>query len=130
MKDSRGQVLVAFVLLIPVILMLLALIVDVGFLYVEKRKTDNVVKDIINYGLDNINLQEVTLQEKITKLINSNLDDVQRLDIQIDTNRIEINVTRDKQSIFSNIYKDASYKIASDYVGDITDLVKDIRKGS
>ena len=130
MKDSRGQVLVAFVLLIPVILMLLALIVDVGFLYVEKRKTDNVVKDIINYGLDNINLQEVTLQEKITKLINSNLDDVQRLDIQKDTNRIEINVTRDKQSIFSNIYKDASYKIASDYVGDITDLVKDIRKGS
>ncbi len=130
MKDSRGQVLVAFVLLIPVILMLLALIVDVGFLYVEKRKTDNVVKDIINYGLDNINLQEVTLQEKITKLINSNLDDVQRLDIQIDANSIEINITRDKQSIFSNIYKDASYKIASDYVGDITDLVKDIRKGS
>jgi Flp pilus assembly protein TadG len=43
MKDSRGQVLVAFVLLIPVILMLLALIVDVGFLYVEKRKTDNVI---------------------------------------------------------------------------------------
>jgi uncharacterized protein (UPF0333 family) len=130
MKDSRGQVLVAFVLLIPVILMLLALIVDVGFLYLEKRKTDNVVKDIINYGLDNINLQEVTLQEKITKLINSNLDDVQRLDIQIDANSIEINITRDKQSIFSNIYKDASYKIASDYVGDITDLVKDIRKGS
>jgi|GEM_PF-2286065 len=130
MKDSRGQVLVAFVLLIPVILMLLALIVDVGFLYVEKRKTDNVIKDIINYGLDNINLQEVTLQAKLTKLVNSNLDDVQRLNIQIDANSIEINVIRDKQSIFSNIYKDASYKIVSDYVGDIADLGKDIRKGS
>lgn len=130
MRDSRGQVLVAFILLIPVILMLLALIVDVGFLYVEKRKTDNVIKDTINYGLDNIDLQEGTLQTKLTKLINSNLDDVQRLNIQIDTNSIEINITRNKQSIFSNVYKDASYKIVSDYVGNITDMVKDIRKGS
>lgn len=130
MRDSRGQVLVAFILLIPVILMILALIVDVGFLYVEKRKTDNVIKDTINYGLDNIDLQEGTLQTKLTKLINSNLDDVQRLNIQIDTNSIEINITRNKQSIFSNVYKDASYKIVSDYVGNITDIVKDIRKGS
>lgn len=130
MRDSRGQVLVAFILLIPVILMILALIVDVGFLYVEKRKTDNVIKDTINYGLDNIDLQEGTLQTKLTKLINSNLDDVQRLNIQIDTNSIEINITRNKQSIFSNVYKDASYKIVSDYVGNITDMVKDIRKGS
>lgn len=130
MRDSRGQVLVAFILLIPVILMLLALIVDVGFLYVEKRKTDNVIKDTINYGLDNIDLQEGTLQTKLTKLINSNLDDVQRLNIQIHTNSIEINITRNKQSIFSNVYKDASYKIVSDYVGNITDMVKDIRKGS
>lgn len=130
MRDSRGQVLVAFVLLIPVILMLLALIVDVGFLYVEKRKTDNVVKDIINYGLDNLNMQDVTLQTKLTKLVNSNLDDVQRLNIQIEADSIEINITRNKQSIFSNIYKDASYKIVSDYVGSVTNLVKDIRKGS
>jgi Flp pilus assembly protein TadG len=130
MQDNKGQVLVAFILLIPVFLMLLALIVDVGFLYVEKRKTDNVIKDTINYGLDNLNLQEGTLQTKLTKLINSNLDDVQRLNIQIDTNSIEINITRNKQSIFSNVYKDASYKIVSDYVGNITDLVKDIRKGS
>lgn len=130
MKDSRGQVLVAFILLIPVILMLLALIVDVGFLYVEKRKTDNVIKDTINYGLDNLDLQEGTLQTRLTKLINSNLDDVQRLNIQIDTNSIEINITRNKLSIFSNIYKDASYKIVSDYVGNITNMVKDIRKGS
>lgn len=130
MRDNRGQVLVAFILLIPVILMLLALIVDVGFLYVEKRKTDNVIKDTINYGLDNIGLQEGTLQTKLTKLINSNLDDVQRLNIQIDTDSIEINITRNKQSIFSNVYKDASYKIVSDYVGNITDMVKDIRKGS
>lgn len=130
MKDSRGQVLVAFILLIPVILMLLALIVDVGFLYVEKRKTDNVIKDTINYGLDNLDLQEGTLQTRLTKLINSNLDDVQRLNIQIDTNSIEINITRNKLSIFSNVYKDASYKIVSDYVGNITNMVKDIRKGS
>ena len=130
MRDNRGQVLVAFVLLIPVILMLLALIVDVGFLYVEKRKTDNVVKDIINYGLDNLDLQEGTLQTKLTKLVNSNLDDVQRLSIQIDADSIEINITINKQSIFSNVYKDASYKIVSDYVGNITDSAKDIRKGS
>ncbi len=130
MRDSRGQVLVAFVLLIPVILMLLALIVDVGFLYVEKRNTDNVVKDIISYGLDNLNLEEGTLQTKLTKLVNSNLDDVQRLNIEINSSSIEIDITRNKQSIFSNVYKDASYQITANYVGDITDSIKDIRKGS
>lgn len=130
MRDSRGQVLVAFVLLIPVILMLLALVVDVGLLYVEKRKTDNVIKDIINYGLDNLDLEEGTLQTKLTKLVNSNLDDVQRLNMQIEADSIEINIIRNKQSIFSNVYKDASYKIVSDYVGNVTDSAKDIRKGS
>ncbi len=130
MRDNRGQVLVAFVLLIPIILMLLALIVDVGFLYVEKRKTDNVIKDIVSYGLDNLDLEEATLQTKITKLVNSNLNDVQRLSIEIDADSIEINITRSKQSMFSNVYKDASYKIVSDYVGNITNSIKDIRKGS
>jgi len=130
MRDSRGQVLVVFVLLIPVILMLLALVVDVGFLYVEKRNTDNVIKDTINYGLDNLDLPEGTLQAKLTKLVNSNLDDIQRLTIQIDVDGIEINITRNKQSVFSNVYKDASYKIVSNYVGNITDSIKDIRKGS
>ena len=110
--------------------MLLALIVDVGFLYVEKRKTDNVIKDIVSYGLDNLDLEEATLQTKITKLVNSNLNDVQRLSIEIDADSIEINITRSKQSMFSNVYKDASYKIVSDYVGNITNSIKDIRKGS
>ncbi len=130
MNDRKGQVLVAFVLLIPVIIMLLALIVDVGFLYVEKRNTDNVVRDITNYGLDNLNLEKDILQGKITELINANLDDIQNLNINIDTNSVEIDITRNKQSIFSNVYKKASYKITSNYIGNINNSVNDVRKES
>lgn len=130
MKDNRGQVLVAFVILIPIIIMLMVLIIDVGLLYTEKRDTENVVKDIISYGLDNLDLEEGILQTKLTKLVNANLEDVNLLDIKIEENNIEINITRSKKSEFSNIYKNAKYEIKVDYVGNITDSIKDIRKGS
>jgi len=130
MKDNRGQVLVAFVILIPIIIMLMVLIIDVGLLYTEKRNTENVVKDIISYGLDNLDLEEGILQTKLTKLVNANLNDVKLLNIEITENSIEINITRNKKSEFSNIYKDAKYEIKVSYVGNITDSIKDIRKGS
>ena len=130
MKDRKGQVLVAFVLLIPVIIMILALIVDVGFLYVEKRNTDNVIRDVTNYGLDKLNLEKNILQDNITKLVNANLDEIQDLSIVINTNSVEINITRNKQSIFSNVYKKANYRITSNYIGNISNSVKDVRKES
>ena len=52
--NNKGQTLVAFIILIPVLIMIFTLVVDLGLLSIEKRKIDNEIKSTITYGLKNI----------------------------------------------------------------------------
>jgi hypothetical protein len=128
MKNSKGQVLVTFVIIIPVILMILALVVDVGLLYIEKRQTDSTVREMISYGLDNITLNKGVLEDRLIKLANANLDDIKKIDITTDNSDIRITLEKDKNSLFSNIYKKAKYQIISAYVGEIKNNRKYVRR--
>ena len=66
--NSKGQVLVLFMLLLPLVFMMLALIIDTGLLYIEKRHVDLVVKDTTEYGIKTIN--SVTEEELASHGVN------------------------------------------------------------
>ena len=68
MKDNKGQVLVAFIIFIPIIFMLMAFMFDIGLLYVEKRKIDNQLKDTINYAFT-LNQSDEEIENKMVKII-------------------------------------------------------------
>lgn len=119
MRNSKGQVLVIFILLLPVILMIFALIIDVGLLYSEKRKLDNTVLESINYRFDNISLEDSVLEEKITILLGKNIDDIEVMNIDVSSNYIKIGVIKSKESLFANVFKKAVYEIKSSYIGKI-----------
>ena len=119
MRNSKGQVLVIFILLLPVILMIFALIIDVGLLYSEKRKLDNTVLEAINYRFDNISLEDSVLEEKITILLGKNIDDIEVMNIDVSSNYIKIGVIKSKESLFANVFKKAVYEIKSSYIGKI-----------
>ena len=53
MLNNKGQSLVIFVIMIPIFLLIMILVYDIGNLAYEKQELDNINKIVIEYGLDN-----------------------------------------------------------------------------
>lgn len=106
--NNKGQVLIIFVILLPIFLMILATVIDLGLLSIEKRKISNNTYDAVKYYLDNID--NTNIKEKTVKLLKSNLDDI---DIEIiETNEyVEISVTKDYKSLYTIISNDQNINI-------------------
>lgn len=98
--NSKGQVLVMFIILLPIFLLMIVFSIDYGLLFVEKRKIDNNTYDAIEYYLKNIEDDEV--YNKTYNLLSSNLDDVE-ININDADDIIEIEVISNYNSIINNI---------------------------
>lgn len=109
--NNKGQVLVIFVIIIPVILLLLTLVVDLGLISIEKRKIDNNTKSATEYYLNNIDDEDV--KEKTKVLLNDNLDDIQII-INDNKNNVEITVTKTYKCVFGKILEN---EIKIKYIG-------------
>ena len=105
--NNKGQVLVIFVILLPIFLMILTFVIDLGMLSIEKRKCDNNTYDAIEYYLDSNN------KEKTIKLIENNIEDVS-VDIIDSENSVKISVSKEYKGIYNIIY-DNEIKIT--YIG-------------
>lgn len=114
--NNKGQTLVAFIILLPVLIMVFALIIDLGLLSIEKRKIDNEIKSTITYGLKNIESDNLDL--KLRKLILKNIDNINNEDIKIriENNYIKISLSVERKSIFKIIGKEKN-DINSSYIG-------------
>lgn len=94
--NNKGQVLVIFVILIPIIILLFTLVIDIGNMYIEKRNINNNLKYAIEYSnKNNTNIEEI---------LNKNLDN-----IEINYYDEEIKVSKKYNGIF--IKKDIIVKI-------------------
>lgn len=73
--NNKGQSLVIFVVMIPIFLLLILLVYDVGNLIFEKQELDSVNQLIINYGLDNYDdLNVVDEMYKLARYNNSEMN--------------------------------------------------------
>lgn len=95
--NNKGQVLVTFIILLPIFLILFTFIIDIGLLSIEKRKISNNTFDATEYYLSTND------KEKTIELLNSNLEDV---DIEIIDNKesVIINVKKEYKGIYKIIY--------------------------
>lgn len=98
--NNKGQVLVIFVILIPLFLLMLVFVVDYGLLSVEKRKLNNNTYDAVEYYLNN--LDEENINDKIIELLANNLGsvDIYFLDSE---DYIEIEVKDNYKSLYNKI---------------------------
>lgn len=94
--NNKGQVLVIFVILIPIIILLFTLVIDIGNMYIEKRNINNNLKYAIEYSNKN--------NTDIEEILNKNLDN-----IEIYYDDEEIKVSKKYNGIF--IKKDIIVKI-------------------
>ena len=105
--NSKGQVLVIFVILLPIFLMILTFIIDLGMLSIKKRKIDNNTYDAVEYYLDSND------KDKTIKLIENNIEDIE-VDIEDSESNVEISVSKEYKGIYNIIY-DNEIKIT--YIG-------------
>lgn len=112
MLNNKGQVLVIFVILLPIFLIILTGIVDIALLNIEKKKLDNNTHDAVEFYLDNYDDSNVENDTK--ELLNKNLKNI---DINITDNNeiITIKVIKKYKSIYSVISK--KEKLTSIYTG-------------
>ena len=105
--NSRGQVLVIFVILLPIFLMIFTFVIDLGMLSIEKRKIDNNTYDALECYLDSND------KDKTIKLIENNIEDIE-VEIIDSENSVEISVSKEYKGIYNIIY-DNEIKIT--YIG-------------
>lgn len=124
--NNKGQSLVLFVILIPIILIILFMVYDIGNIVLLKEKLDNINYLTIDYGLDNID--DNTIKNKLNDMIIKNKSDIDKININIENNIISLSLEdriNNKISILKNF---KSIKVTSKYIGYIENNKKIIRK--
>lgn len=120
--NNKGQSLVLFILIIPILLGMMVLVTDVGNAIYEKNKINSIIEMVIEYGLE-----ENSTKEEINKLLEYNLKN-NNTTINIEENTINIKVESYKKGVISNIISFKGFKIVSEYKGYIKDDKKVIEK--
>ena len=97
--DSKGQTLIIFVLILPILLLLFALIWEVGNLSFTINKYEIEIEDTIKYGLNH--LDDENLEEVLTNLLKANLDG--KISVEINNQTIKVNVKQKYDAMFNNL---------------------------
>ena len=121
--NNKGQALVVFVLVLPIIMLIIAGVMEMGRLSLVKAEYEDSIIDTINYGLDNLDKENV--KEKMNLLLDKNISGTKNIEITEGT--IKIHVTSNLDSMFSKLFK-KEYDINLTYRGYIVDGKKKIVK--
>lgn len=97
--NNKGQTLVLFVILLPVILLLLLITIEVGDIYLDKQKTKDSIKTIIRE-----NLKQEPNSEIINELIEKNINNIEEKTVFTSADEIRIYL-RQERTIFGRKIK-------------------------
>lgn len=123
MLNKKGQSLVIFVLIMPVILFILILVYDVGNALYEKNRLSNTNYLATCYALDNI---DSITEEDITNYIMRNSDNFSNIIVSINDNNVDIEIDKKMNGLISNNIN--LIDVRSKYVGKIENGEKNIER--
>ena len=123
--NNKGQSLVMFVLIIPIFLLILTLVYDVGNAIYEKDRLSNTNYLTIEYGLNNI---DTVTENDLKNLIEQNTSNLKYIYVTSEENQIEIKMEKDAKSIIGKMFNFNLVKIISHYKGKIINNQKEIER--
>ena len=123
--NNKGQSLVMFILIIPVLVLIMILVIDIGNGILEKQRIDNINYLIVNYALDNID--DINLENKLINLITLNDKELSVINVKIENDIVNIELKKNIKGIFNKKLKLVS--VTSKYIGYIDDNKKIIERG-
>lgn len=109
--NNRGQTLIIFVILIPIIITMAALVVDIGKMNYEKERYRGIIENSIEEYFESNQISDV--KEILT--LNGIPEDAYQITTQ--ENLIEIHLTTSVDSIFAKLINIDEYQIDLDYIG-------------
>ena len=110
--NNKGQTLVVFIIFIPVIILLMAFIVDTSLMYIAKSKLNDLSKTIIKeiYDVEDKN-------SKVEELLKANEINYNNYDIEINDNKVKLSIKEEIDSVFGRMIGNESYTIKSEVTG-------------
>lgn len=121
--NNKGQSLVLFILIIPIILGIMALVIDIGYALTKKNEIDKSVEFVLDYYLSDNNRETNTYENDnsidinaLKVLLEYNLKDIEPI-INTSDNVITIKAESYVDGIFSKILNIKGFKIESEYKG-------------
>ena len=125
--NNRGQVLVVFIILLPIIIGLGALLIDMGFNRYQVNKLNNLNQMVVSYGLDNI--EDDNVYNKMISLMLDNDSKIKEYKLEIKNKKISLTINKTIDSILGKLLKIDNYYLESKYIGYLNDGQKIIEKG-
>lgn len=123
--NNKGQSLVMFVLIIPIILLILVLIYDVAGAIYEKNRLSNTSYLACEYALDNINNID---ENGVISYILKNSDSLNNISVIIKDNNVNIELDKNIKGVFGKNVNLDLIEVKSKYKGTIIDGEKNIER--
>lgn len=121
--NNKGQSLVLFILIIPIILGIMVLVIDLGNALTKKNEIDKSIEFVLEYYLSDNNWETIYQKNNnsigvnaLKVLLEYNLKDIEPI-INTSDELIIIKVETDVEGIFSKILNIKGFKIESEYNG-------------
>lgn len=124
--NNKGQSLVLFVVLLPILLFVIVLVVDVGTIMTSKQDLNNINYMMVDYGLDNMGKENI--ESEITNYILLNTNKLDEIDVRVIDNEVYIYMQKYEKSLISHIFNIKDFEIVSEYKGTIINNEKSIER--
>ena len=138
MLNNKGQSLILFVIVLPVVLFILVLVIDIGKVLVLRQELNNISEIVLDYGLDKLDMDDNTssdiddsnynLEDELIEVIKLNKSDIDKIDVRIDNDRIYVDLYKGKEGIFSSLVDISMFNVKSSYVGYLDNNKKRIER--
>lgn len=124
--NNKGQILVLFVVLLPILLFVIVLVVDVGSIMTSKQDLNNINYMMVDYGLDNMGKENI--ESEITNYILLNTNKLDDIDVRVIDNEVYIYMQKYEKSLISHIFNIKGFQIVSEYNGTVINDEKSIER--
>ena len=117
--NNRGQTLVLFVMLLPIMLLVIVLVFDIGKSIVEKQKLDNISFMIVSYGIEHS--KDDNIEGTLKELVTLNYKDATDVEILVKDDYVSVSLSGKVKGVFGNLVGKSNFKVRSYYIGNIND---------
>lgn len=124
--NRKGQVLVMFIILLPIFFIVMTLLVDIGNLILTNNEINDVSYIVLEHCLDNIDEEDIIDTSK--ELLKLNNKELNIESFKIENNRVYLNVSYQVKGIISNIINIKLFDINNKYEAYIKDGKKIIER--
>ncbi len=124
--NNKGQTLVMFIVIIPILISIMVLVIDLGSAFTKKQELNNVNKLVIEYGLDN--LDQENLESDLTSYITMNAKDLSNVKVTVENNTINVTTKAYIDGIISKALNIDGFEIVSEYHGYLSSEEKRIER--